>query len=104
MKLIVQNIVLYVAYNGNLNSSENDTMLDIIDFNLHVTGYHKKCVLSNCILDKTHFNMETIKAIKPGPKPKKQNGTPDRRQRVTPDTKPKHPDLKPHKHKPGDSK
>jgi len=27
--------------------------------------------------------METIKAIKPGPKPKKQDGTPDRRQRVT---------------------
>lgn len=48
--------------------------------------------------------METIQAIKPGPKPKKQDGTPDRRQRVTPDTKPKHPDLKPHKHKPGDSK
>ena len=24
--------------------------------------------------------------------------------RVTPETKPKHPELKPHKHKPGDSK
>jgi len=41
-------------------------------------------------------------AIKPGPKPDKPDGTPDRRRRVTPETKPKHPKLKPHKHKPGD--
>lgn len=48
--------------------------------------------------------MEKIQAIKPGPKPKKEDGTPDKRRRVTPDLKPKHPDLKPHKHTPGDSK
>ena len=48
--------------------------------------------------------MNTIKAIKPGPKPNKPDGTPDKRRRVTPETKPKHPELKPHKHKPGDSK
>ena len=48
--------------------------------------------------------MNSIKAIKPGPKPKKPDGTPDKRRRVTPDTKPKHPDLKPHIHKPGDQK
>ncbi len=35
-----------------------------------------------------------IQAIKPGPKPKKEDRTPE--------TKPKHPDLKPHKHKPND--
>jgi len=35
--------------------------------------------------------MKTIKAIKPGPKPSKENGTPDRRQRVTPESKPNHP-------------
>mgnify|MGYP007099122451 CR=1 FL=1 len=46
--------------------------------------------------------METIKAIKRGPKPKKENGTDDRRQRVDPATKPKHPTLKPHIHKPKD--
>lgn len=46
--------------------------------------------------------MNTIKAIKPGPKPKKENGTPDKRSRVRPETKPKHSGLKPHKHKPGD--
>ena len=46
--------------------------------------------------------MNTIKAIKPGPKPKKEDGTPDKRRRVTPEVKPKHPDLKPHKHKPKD--
>lgn len=48
--------------------------------------------------------MEKIEAIKPGPKPNKPDGTPDKRRRVTPETKPKHPDLKPHKHSPGDSK
>lgn len=45
-----------------------------------------------------------ITAIKPGPKPMKPDGTPDRRRRVTPDLKPKFPSLKPHIHKPGDSK
>lgn len=48
--------------------------------------------------------METIEAIKPGPKPNKQDGTPDERRRVNPETKPKHPVLKPHKHRPGESK
>lgn len=46
----------------------------------------------------------TIKAIKPGPKPDKADGTPDKRRRVTSETKPKHPALKPLIHKPGDSK
>ncbi|WP_445720140.1 hypothetical protein [Flavobacterium sp.] len=35
-----------------------------------------------------------IQAIKPGPKPKKEDGTPETK------PKPKHPSLKPHKHKP----
>lgn len=49
--------------------------------------------------------METIKAIKRGPKPNKPDGTPpDRRRRVTPEVRPKYPELKPYKHKPGDSK
>ncbi len=48
--------------------------------------------------------MNHTKAIKPGPKPKKQDGTPDERRRVNPETKPKHPDLKPHKHRPGEPK
>ncbi|MCT4206429.1 hypothetical protein HZP44_17060 [Elizabethkingia anophelis] len=43
----------------------------------------------------------TTKFIKPGPKPKKTDGTPDEIRRVNPETKPKHPELKPHKHKPG---
>jgi hypothetical protein len=46
--------------------------------------------------------METTKAIKPGPKPKKQNGTPDERRRVTPEKKEKYPALKPHKHRPNE--
>ncbi|MCX0421119.1 hypothetical protein ACE1BG_10285 [Aeromonas veronii] len=39
--------------------------------------------------------------IKPGPKRKNEDGTPDKRQRVTPEKQKDHPDLKPHKHKPG---
>ncbi|WP_326983176.1 hypothetical protein VUJ46_01105 [Chryseobacterium sp. MYb264] len=46
--------------------------------------------------------MNTIEAIKTGPKPKKKDGTPDERSRVNPETRPKHPKLKPHVHKPGD--
>jgi hypothetical protein len=46
--------------------------------------------------------MEQIEAIKPGPKPKKDNGEVDKRRRVNPETKPKFPDLKPHKHQPKD--
>jgi hypothetical protein len=48
------------------------------------------------------FTTKIITAIKPGPKPKKEDGTPDERRRVRPEAKPKHPGLKPHKHKPGD--
>ena len=48
--------------------------------------------------------MQALEAIKPGPKPNKVDGTPDRRQRVTIPNKPNHPQLKPHVHKPGDSK
>lgn len=46
--------------------------------------------------------MNTIQAIKPGPKPQKPDGDPDRRRRVDPPNQPKYPDLRPHKHKPGD--
>ncbi|MFT7194154.1 MAG: hypothetical protein ACI832_002534 [Rheinheimera aquimaris] len=38
-------------------------------------------------------------SIKPGPKPKKDDGTLDRRRRVTPENQPKYPPLKPHDHK-----
>ena len=47
--------------------------------------------------------MEEIQAIKPGPKPKKDDGSYDERRRVTPEKKEKYsPPLKPHKHKPKD--
>jgi hypothetical protein len=46
--------------------------------------------------------MEEIQAIKPGPKPKKDDGSLDKRRRVTPEKKEKYPPLKPHKHKPND--
>ncbi|PZX59366.1 hypothetical protein LV84_01397 [Algoriphagus ratkowskyi] len=46
--------------------------------------------------------METIKAIKPGPKRTADStGKPDRRQRDNKDTPGNTPSLKPHKHKPG---
>jgi len=44
--------------------------------------------------------MEKIQAIKPGPKPRKEDGSDDRRRRVDPPNQPKYPDLKPHKPKP----
>jgi hypothetical protein len=40
--------------------------------------------------------MKTIHAIKPGPKPKKEDGSDDRRRRVDPPNQQKYPDLKPH--------
>jgi hypothetical protein len=40
--------------------------------------------------------------IKPGPKPKKEDGSLDKRRRVAPPNQPKYPGLKPHKHKEGD--
>ena len=46
--------------------------------------------------------MQAVQEIKRGPKPNKPNGTPDERRRVTPPNQPKHPDLKPHIHKPKD--
>lgn len=46
--------------------------------------------------------METIYAIKPGPKPKTEQGKDDKRRRVTPEAKPKHKTFKIHKHKPKD--
>ena len=46
--------------------------------------------------------MEKVEAIKPGPKPKKDDGQLDKRRRVNPETKPKYPPLKTHKHKPKD--
>ena len=48
--------------------------------------------------------MEEIQAIKPGPKPKTEQGQDDRRRRVDPPNAPKHPALKPHIHKPGEKK
>lgn len=43
-----------------------------------------------------------IEAIKPGPKPKKENGSLDKRRRVTPEKKDKYKPLKKHDHKKGD--
>jgi len=45
-------------------------------------------------------NMNKILAIKPGPKREKEDGTDDKRQRIDPPNKTKHPDLKPHIPKP----
>jgi hypothetical protein len=43
-----------------------------------------------------------IEAIKPGPKPKKDDNSLDKRRRVTPPNKEKYPPLKTHIHKPKD--
>jgi len=44
--------------------------------------------------------MEKIEAIKPGPKPKKDDGSDDRRRHVDPPNAPKHPTLPTHNPKP----
>jgi hypothetical protein len=41
-------------------------------------------------------------AIKPGPKPKKDDGSLDKRRRVTPEKKPAYNPLKKHTHEKGD--
>lgn len=41
--------------------------------------------------------METIQAIKPGPKPKTEEGNDDRRRHVDPPNAPQHPSLPVHK-------
>lgn len=46
--------------------------------------------------------MEELQAIKPGPKPKKEDGSLDERRRVRPEKKEEYRPLKPHKHKPKD--
>jgi|TARA_B110000037_G_scaffold195221_1_gene231468 hypothetical protein len=46
--------------------------------------------------------MMIIEAIKPGPKPKKDDGSLDKRRRVTPEKKKDYPPLKKHKHEKGD--
>lgn len=43
-----------------------------------------------------------IKAIKRGPKPKKEDGSFDKRRRVGKENEKKYPGLKPHEHKKGD--
>lgn len=43
----------------------------------------------------------SIESIKPGPKPKKEDGTLDERHRVTPVKKPEYKPLKVHIHKKG---
>ena len=48
--------------------------------------------------------MKKNNCIKPGPKPKTADGTPDERRRVTPENKEKHPNLKTHEHKSKDNK
>jgi hypothetical protein len=48
--------------------------------------------------------IEEIEAIKPGPKPKREDGGLDERRRVTPEKKPEYPPLKPHIHKPGEKR
>lgn len=45
--------------------------------------------------------MGKIEGIKPGPKPKTEEGQDDRRRRVDPPSQPKHPTLKPHDPKKG---
>ena len=49
-------------------------------------------IFNPCLINKKQQFM-TTQVIKPGPKPKKEDGTPDKRRRVTPETKPDGADL-----------
>ncbi len=49
-----------------------------------------------------NFDQGDKMGIKTGPKRTNQDGTPDKRQRVTEENKKKHPKLKEHKHEKGD--
>jgi hypothetical protein len=62
--------------------------------------YLKHCMVQLPINVKAMIR--TVEAIKPGPKPKKEDGDLDQRRRVTPEKKEQYPPLKPHKHKPKD--
>lgn len=55
------------------------------------------------VFKRVHINLGDIHmSIKPGPKPiADSTGKTDQRRRVTPENKPKHPDLKEHDHKKG---
>jgi len=44
-----------------------------------------------------YFIGKDMSNIKPGPKPKREDGKDDRRHHVNPETKPKHPSLPIHK-------
>ena len=50
----------------------------------------------------TQAERRATMSIKPGPKRTNDDGTPDKRQRVTPEKQKEYPDLKPHKHKKGE--
>ncbi len=67
-----------------------------------IVWYCKYKYLTNSLFNFKTLIMETIQAIKPGPKPKTDEGKDDKRRRVNPENQPKHPDLKPHKHEPND--
>ncbi len=66
-------------------------------------------LLAALVMDKVNQNNLTFKsksmkteAIKPGPKPKKEDGSLDKRRRVRPEKKEKYKPLKKHDHKKGD--
>ena len=64
--------------------------------------------MDSCVLLFQSFSSTVLEGvcmftdIKPGPKPKREDGKDDRRRHVDPPNDKKHPTLPIHKHKPGD--
>ena len=78
---------------------------------LSMAGASYACVMSEvnghvllfqCLSSPFITGVRMFTDIKPGPKPKRDDGKEDRRRHVNPPNDKKHPTLPIHKHKPGD--
>lgn len=69
------------------------SLVSMVRQNRHLTS------AADCPTEIDHLDIETSMSthIKPGPKPKRDDGNEDRRRHVNPENKPKHPSLPIHK-------
>jgi len=77
----------------NLNGGSNVSVMS------QLTGH---VLLFQCFSSPIFTGVSMFTDIKPGPKPKREDGKEDRRRHVNPPNDKKHPTLPIHKHKPGD--
>ena len=83
--------------------SKRPPLLRWVNCAARVTGQAYGFVLASCRLKPMLLTgVLMFTDIKPGPKPKREDGKDDRRRHVNPPNDKKHPTLPIHKHKPGD--